>query len=73
MSAVSKKLNLKDQTEIVVLGAPATFEPEIAALRGVTVRRSLGGVRTVTFALAFVTRQAEVDELAEVADEPRRG
>ncbi len=65
MSAVFKKLNLKDQTEIVVLSAPASFEPEIAALREVTVRRSLGGVRAVTFALAFVMRQPEVDELAQ--------
>jgi len=64
MSAVFKKLNLKDQTEIVVLGAPASFEPELAALRGVAVRRALGGVGSVNFALAFVTRQAEVDELA---------
>ena len=64
MSAVFKKLNLKHQTEIVVLGAPASFEPEIAALRDVMVRRSLGGVRAVTFALAFVMRQPEVDELA---------
>jgi len=64
MSAVFKKLNLKDQAEVVVLGAPASFEPEIAALRDVTVRRSLGGVRAVTFALAFVMRQPEVDELA---------
>ena len=48
-----------------MLGGPASFEPEIAALRGVAVRRSLGGIRGVTFALAFVTRQPEVDELAE--------
>lgn len=64
MSAVFKKLNLKDQTEVVVLGAPASFEPEISALRGVAVRRALGGVGSVTFALAFVVRQAEVDDLA---------
>ena len=64
MSPVFKKLNLKEQTEIVVLGAPASFEPEISALRGVAVRRALGGVGSVNFALAFVTRQAEVDELA---------
>ena len=64
MSPVFKKLNLKEQTEIVVLGAPASFEPEISALRGVTVRRALGGIGSVNFALAFVTRQAEVDELA---------
>ena len=41
MSAVFKKLNLKDQREIAVVSAPASFEPEIAALRGVAVRRSI--------------------------------
>lgn len=63
MSPVFKKLNLKEQTEIVVLGAPESFEPELATLRGVTVQRALGRVRSLTFALAFVTRQAELDKL----------
>lgn len=64
MGPVFKKLNLKEQKEIVVLGAPASFEPELATLDGVTVLRALGRVRSLTFVLAFVTRQAELDELA---------
>src|SRR5262249_20364246 len=52
-----------EQTEIVVLDAPPSFEPELAALRGVTVQRALGRVRSLTFALAFVTKQAQVDAL----------
>jgi len=63
MSAVFKKLNLKDQAEIVVAAAPASFEPEIASLRGVTVRRELRG-KPISFALVFVTRQNEVDAAA---------
>ena len=35
------KLNLKDQTEIVIVNAPASFESEIASLKGVTVRRAM--------------------------------
>ena len=34
MSAVFGKLNLKDQKKIVILNAPASFETEIAALKG---------------------------------------
>jgi hypothetical protein len=64
VSAVFKKLNLKDQTEIVVLDPPASFEPEIAALEGVAVRRSLDDVQRVQFSLAFVTRQEQIDALA---------
>ncbi|HSN74115.1 MAG TPA: hypothetical protein VL334_03360 [Anaerolineae bacterium] len=64
MSFVFKKLNLKDQAEIVVLDAPASFEPEIAALEGVAVRRSVDEVEQVQFSLAFVTRQAQIDQVA---------
>ena len=63
MATVFQKLNLKDQTEILILNAPENFEPEIASLNGVRVLRSLGKAKTVSFALAFVTRQAEVDKL----------
>lgn len=64
MSAVFKKLNLKDLSEIVVLYAPASFEPEIAALEGVDVRRSVDEVERVQFSLAFVTRQEQIDQVA---------
>ena len=41
--ATFAKLNLKDQPEIVVLNAPAGFEPELKSLKGVTVRRDAKG------------------------------
>jgi len=63
MSALFKKLNLKDQTTIHVLNAPASFEPELAALKGVTVKRSVAG--TSTFALAFAITQAELDAVSK--------
>jgi hypothetical protein len=65
MSAVFKKLNLKDHAEIAVVNAPASFEPEIASLSGVSVRRSLAGGAQVAFSLAFVTKQPEVDALSK--------
>lgn len=70
--AVFAKLNLKDRTDIVVLNAPDSFEPELGRLQGVKVRRRLPGASRVGFALAFVTRQNEVDTLgralAQAAD-----
>ena len=62
-AAVFAKLNLKDQKEIVVLNAPETFEPELRKLNGVVVRTRLPS-GSVSFALAFVTRQPEVDAIA---------
>jgi hypothetical protein len=64
MPSTFTKLNLKDQTEIVILNAPESFEPELAALAGVAVRRSVKDVKRIAFSLAFVTKQKEVDTLA---------
>ena len=64
MSIIFNKLNLKSQTEILVLNAPESFEPELAALNNVTIRRNAGDVKEIAFSLAFVTRQKEVDAIA---------
>ena len=47
MADVWGKLNLKDQKEIVVVNAPPSFQPEIEALDGVTVKRTPEPVRLV--------------------------
>ncbi|MGO9437427.1 MAG: hypothetical protein ACLPH3_21775 [Terracidiphilus sp.] len=64
MATVFEKLNLKDQREILVLNAPESFIHELAALREVTIHRSLKASNEIHFALAFVTHKKEVDELA---------
>lgn len=64
MSAIFKKLNLKDQDEILVVNAPESFEPELGSLEGVTIKRTLDEVQTVAFSLAFVIRQEELDTIA---------
>jgi hypothetical protein len=66
------KLNLKDQKEIVVLNAPASFEPELKALKGVAVRRDLKG-GDISFSLAFVTTQKEVDTLGPQVGKKAKG
>lgn len=59
MSPLFKKLNLGTQTEIVVLNAPNSFEPELAGLEGIAVKRSVAG--RCQFVLAFVVTQTELD------------
>jgi hypothetical protein len=66
MSSVFEKLNLKHQREILVVSVPKSFEPELLALKGVTVLRDPKKAKVVHFALVFATRQAEVDKLSEV-------
>jgi hypothetical protein len=58
MSPLFKKLNLSTQSTIHVLNAPDSFEPALAALEGVTIKRTLSG--TSEFAMAFVMTQAEL-------------
>jgi hypothetical protein len=71
-SSTFAKLNLKDQREIVVLNAPASFEPELRGLAGVTVRRDAKGGR-IDFSLAFVTTQKEVDAIGPQVAKKAKG
>jgi hypothetical protein len=73
MSAIFRKLNLKDQAEILVLNPPESFEPELAALNDMTIRRNLGDVEQITFSLAFVTTQQEVDSVAQMIAKKAQG
>jgi hypothetical protein len=59
MTPLFKKLNLSTQAVVHVLNAPSSFEPQLAALQGVTVKRSVSGASP--FAMAFVITQAELD------------
>ncbi|MGD0829679.1 MAG: hypothetical protein ABR907_01965 [Terracidiphilus sp.] len=64
MAEIFQKLNLKDRQEILVLHAPASFEPELARLPVLHIHRQIESVARIGFSLAFVTKQSEVDALA---------
>jgi hypothetical protein len=64
MPSVFDKLNLKQQREIVVINAPSSFEPALAALGDVVIVRDVGQTKHITFAIAFATRQIEVDAVS---------
>jgi hypothetical protein len=57
MTETFKKLNWKDGFELVALGVPASFEPEIAAL-GAKVVRDAAAIAKVRFAIAFAPDKA---------------
>ena len=58
------KLNLGASPTLVVLEAPASFEPALATLTGRKIVRDLARVREVGFALAFAMERSAVDRLA---------
>ena len=75
MSEIFKKLNLKDQKEILVLNSPESFEPELhnVALEGIIIRHSLEEVEGFDFSLAFVIRQEELDQISDAVTRKARG
>ena len=56
-----KKMNLKDQKQILVLHAPSSFDKELKALKNVKVLRSATGLKEIDFAIAFVIKEAELN------------
>jgi hypothetical protein len=73
MLSTFQKLNLKNQSRILVLNAPKSFEPELATLQDVTVLGKLQGLGEIGFSLAFVTKQQEVDTLAKAVAKVAQG
>ena len=56
-TTIFDKLNLKQQREILVLNAPASFEPELARLSGVSALRDPAQLQTLGFDLLTKERQ----------------
>lgn len=66
MTALFKKLNFKSQPAIHILNAPASFAGELNEMAAITlVRQGLEKTKAVAFALAFATKQIEVDQFAD--------
>lgn len=65
MSAMFKKLNLKTETEILVLNAPESFTPELEQLSGLIVQQEADQIQTLSFALSFVTSRQQISELTQ--------
>jgi hypothetical protein len=64
MPGVWEKLNLGERREMLVVNAPKSFEAELKALQGVRVQRRMTGIKELTFALAFVMNQSELDRFS---------
>ena len=68
-----KKMNLKDQKEILVLNAPSSFDAELKSLKGVKVVKTASGLKEIDFAIAFVIRQAELDAASRILGKLAKG
>ncbi|WNC68928.1 hypothetical protein RI845_01945 [Thalassotalea nanhaiensis] len=61
MSALFKKLNLKDQQQLLILNAPREFEQELQQLKSIEVAGQLDMNSSFDFVLCFVENQKELD------------
>ncbi|HEX3314843.1 MAG TPA: hypothetical protein VHR72_08140 [Gemmataceae bacterium] len=66
MTPLFKKLNLGSHRDILVVDAPASFEPELAALDGVAIARDPKQAKSIAFAVVFVMTLAEVAAAAKL-------
>jgi hypothetical protein len=65
MDPIFKKMNFKNQPEVLVLQAPDTFRVNMDTMQGLTTfKTSLNELSEVHFCIAFVTRQEEIDRFA---------
>jgi len=64
MNALFKKLNFKDQPSILSVNHPASFQKELDDMSSITsILTDVDQVGRISFALVFVVKQAEVDQL----------
>lgn len=64
MDPIFKKMNFKAQTDIWAINAPESFEANLEAMKSyAAIHRSFDENDKVGFAVVFVTKQAEIDEL----------
>lgn len=65
MTPPFKKLNLKDQTELVILNAPEGFDEELGLLENITILHSHKAAQKIPLVLIFATKQSQVDKAAK--------
>lgn len=73
MTSLFSKLKLKDQKQILIVNAPASFEAELDKPEMITVLRDPADTSEIGFSLAFVTRQDELDTLIHTITAKAKG
>jgi hypothetical protein len=65
MTPLFNKLNLGTHRDILVVNAPESFEPELAALTDVTIHREPRRLTAIPFAVVFVKTFADIESAAK--------
>lgn len=73
MSPLWRKLNLKDQETVLVMGSPESFQTELEKLTDVKLLQNFGRSKSIAFVLAFVTKPSEIERIADKVAERCEG
>ncbi|NJN17642.1 MAG: hypothetical protein HC822_15900 [Oscillochloris sp.] len=66
MTPLFKKLNLKAESPLLIVAAPPSFGPELAALERDDILHDPAAAATIPFLLAFVTTLPEIEALVSI-------
>ena len=67
MTTLFKKLNFKDQKEILVLNAPTSFDSELSDIAEFAeIKKDTKKVKAIDFAIIFVLTQEQIDNAFEL-------
>ena len=67
MTTLFKKLNFKDQEQILVVNAPTSFDKELNYIGEFTeVMKNVKKIETIDFAIIFVLTQEQIDNTIEL-------
>lgn len=73
MTPLFKKLNFKQQKEILILNRPTEFEGEMDAMKNfTTIKKDINSMSEIEFVLAFVKTKAEVDTITPLIEKKNK-
>ena len=67
MTTLFKKLNFKDQKEILVLNTPTSFDSELSDIADFAeIKKDIKKVKAIDFAIIFVLTQEQIDNAIDL-------
>lgn len=74
MTPQFKKLNYKNHPEILVLNPPESFDNELRSMAHLaSILKNIEEISEIEFALVFVTKQHEIDEIIHRVNQKLKG
>ena len=69
MTPLFKKLNFKEQKQIVAINSPQSFDEELSEMKSISkIVTNLEKVKDIEFAICFVTTQNEIESFISTLD-----